>query len=321
MLMSRFIKNFLVLIYLITSLSCTRDQEEVVSTLPDDCFLNIPTYDGSGEVVHPDIIEMSSAFQYKYYLAFTPYPYPDNKKENPSILVSNNGYDFIEQVNGMNPIVNEPQVGYNNDPDFIYDKFNQEFLLTYQETVLNDCQKIVFLKSKDGVEWREVGQIDQNHYGSDIDDFSVSPTLVQTDSSIYLFIVNLSSSTDKINFLMSDNGEDWDYNDKHTINFNASNDFQPWHIDIVTGDNKYYMLISGYYNDWSHQDLYLATSEDLLNWDFQQEPIIKHSEVPYNLRSMYRSTGLVQNDSLAIWFSYIDNDTKYRMAFQKVPLN
>jgi len=53
---------------------------------------NTPTYDGSGQVVNPDVVYFPSGWHgYKYWLAMTPYPNSNDDYENPSILVSNDG--------------------------------------------------------------------------------------------------------------------------------------------------------------------------------------------------------------------------------------
>lgn len=55
--------------------------------------VNIPTYDGSGQAVHPSIIYNKR----EYILAFTPYRNTNDKLENPSIVVSNNGINFFKE--------------------------------------------------------------------------------------------------------------------------------------------------------------------------------------------------------------------------------
>ena len=52
-----------------------------------------------------------------FYLALTPYPYSNDLLENPSLLVSDDGYQFHEERPGTNPLVPRPPVGHNDlDP-------------------------------------------------------------------------------------------------------------------------------------------------------------------------------------------------------------
>lgn len=53
-----------------------------------------PTYDGSGQTVHPDVFdagEGNTVHGYRYWMAHTPYPGGNDDFENPSILASNDG--------------------------------------------------------------------------------------------------------------------------------------------------------------------------------------------------------------------------------------
>src|SRR5438093_1338690 len=49
--------------------------------------LVVPTYDGSGQSVHPDIVAFPDSWSGAYYwMAMTPYPNGDPTYENPSLL-------------------------------------------------------------------------------------------------------------------------------------------------------------------------------------------------------------------------------------------
>ena len=50
-------------------------------------YLTIPTYDGSGQAVHPDVYYNASGWKgYKYWMTMTPYPNSNSGFENPSIV-------------------------------------------------------------------------------------------------------------------------------------------------------------------------------------------------------------------------------------------
>ena len=58
--------------------------------------LNIPTYDGSGQAVHPDVYYNANGWNgYRYWMAMTPYPNGNAAYENPSIVVSNDNLNWI----------------------------------------------------------------------------------------------------------------------------------------------------------------------------------------------------------------------------------
>lgn len=84
--------------------------------------LNIPTYDGSGQAMHPSIYYNSSGlWGFKYWLLMTPYPNSKDYLENPSIMASNDGITWVKPSWITNPI--EPYAGvgrHNDDPDMVY---------------------------------------------------------------------------------------------------------------------------------------------------------------------------------------------------------
>src|SRR4029079_13330269 len=86
--------------------------------------VTVPTYDGSGQAVHPDVVEFESAWHgAKYWLTMTPYPKSDQKLENPSILTSENGVDVAVPDGIKNPVIAPPKNSrdYNSDPELLYE--------------------------------------------------------------------------------------------------------------------------------------------------------------------------------------------------------
>jgi len=68
-------------------------------------WISIPSYEGSGEVTHPKVLYFENGYNgYKYWMVNTPYPKNDAYYENPSIVVSNNGIDWIQPKGIKNPV-------------------------------------------------------------------------------------------------------------------------------------------------------------------------------------------------------------------------
>ena len=75
-----------------------------------------PYQEISDEVVHPSIIELSPEIsQYRYAVAYTPYPNSNYLYENPCVAYTNDFISFEGDVS--NPIVKQPGHGYNSDPE------------------------------------------------------------------------------------------------------------------------------------------------------------------------------------------------------------
>ena len=87
-------------------------------------FLTIPTYEGSGQMVHPHVLFFFEGFLgYRYIMAMTPYPFSNNAHENPSILGSQCGIIWEVPDGAVNPVVGVPPDvrygGYHSDPFLI----------------------------------------------------------------------------------------------------------------------------------------------------------------------------------------------------------
>ncbi len=109
--------------------------------------LNIPTYDGLNQVVHPSVIDFLTEYGvpkwggHRFWMVITPYPYGDDTYENPSIYVSDDGVNWFVPSNIKNPIVSAPggwKRGFNNDPDLIYDPDADEIRVYYRFSSIDE---------------------------------------------------------------------------------------------------------------------------------------------------------------------------------------
>ncbi|PID26872.1 MAG: hypothetical protein CR982_08080 [Candidatus Cloacimonadota bacterium] len=269
-------------------------------------ILDIKTYDGSGQAVHPDIFTEDN----KIYLAFTPFKYSDNKLENPSLLISSNGEDFHGIEGLSNPIV--PPLsgkGYNNDPDIF--KKGDKYCIIYNETYIGNYQLLNLLESKDLVNWSK-STIDTINLK--LENIKVSPAFAKNDS-LFLFEVEASEKNRvvyrniKNSFSLSPYSE---------AIFNRDLDFEPWHIDVIEGSSYHYMIISGISIDFNYQDLYIARSEDLKHWEIASNPILEANCLMDNSRKLYRSSGYFEKGSLHLYISLETYDNEWLIAYKEI---
>ncbi len=279
-------------------------------------IIEIPTYDGSNQVVHPDILIKD----HQFYLVITPYPYGNYNYENPSLFVSRNGIEFYPPKGIMNPITARPHYGYNDDPDILFDSAKQMFRLYYLETRRYNYQYVMLLNSTDGINWSKTNCIE--YLFRKADPFIVSPAIIIRDKHYKMFYVDITKIPHRIRYIKSSDGKKWNKNKPFGIHIDYPYYFSPWHIDIFEHTGKYYMLLNGYKGIfWHKQDLYLAVSDNLIEWHFIEEPIISSSKAFYNSTRIYRSTGLIHNNHLFIWFSFRTQDKRWRLGVKKISLD
>lgn len=105
-----------------------------------DTPLTTPTYDGSGQTVHPFVIDflrehgMATWRGYRYWMGITPYPNGNASYENPSILASSDGLTWIVPSGITNPLYNTPSNGHNDDPSIAYDPVSNEIRFYWMRT-------------------------------------------------------------------------------------------------------------------------------------------------------------------------------------------
>ena len=258
--------------------------------------LYIPTYDNRNQIVHPDILLQTQGPT--YILAFTPYPNTNDKYENPSIVVSGDGIHFHEEKKGLNPLVPTPEKDHNDDPDLTFQ--NGIYQMLYLETVRPDYQNLMLLTSSDRVNWKKEILHHEPLNGRKNDGFMLSPALVYNTDGCFLFAVNKDLANG--NSLFAVRGSDLksiDFENRVSLNLSGiTKEFQPWHVDIFKDDKDGYVMllcmVSPYSSKKKEYALFIATSKNLLDWNFQKEPVI---------RNCYRSSGFVRGGVLYIYFS------------------
>ena len=119
-----------------------------------------PTYDGSGRVVHPSIVDMGPKRWngYRWWVIDTPFPQSDDTLENPSISASHDRVNWEFPPGLVNPIDPWPGLvgSYNSDPELVWDPEGQRMVAYWRETypdVNAPTRPIWTAVSSDGVTW------------------------------------------------------------------------------------------------------------------------------------------------------------------------
>jgi len=120
--------------------------------------------------------------------------------------------------------------------------------------------------------------------------------------------VHLLESSALLETLRSTDGETWDRTQAVPVQI-ALGAVSPWHVDVIRGDGAFGMLLSGFDTVFEHQNLYLATSPDLVTWTLRSEPILAYDDPSLGLSTLYRSTGIVAGGKLAVWYSFQYDDS------------
>lgn len=131
-------------------------------------YLATPTPDGSGAVVHPDVVDMrlhtaSGRWRgFRFWLAITPYWNSNYGVENPNLRVSDNGIDWyahpddtIRDLYTGGIIVPAGQAPSLSDTDLVYDADTDSVVLVFREYAgYTPYREVIFaVRSTDGTTW------------------------------------------------------------------------------------------------------------------------------------------------------------------------
>lgn len=281
--------------------------------------LTIPTYEGSGQAIHPDVLYFADGWNgYKYWMAFTPYPNTNAVYENPSIVVSEDNQNWSVPTGLTNPIDEKPTLGYNADPDLVYNDSTDElwmYYLQYDSSIPTNTVYLMLTKSGDGITWTEPVSL----LSWDLDvvaDNERSYAIIKQGSNWYYWAqTNLSSVTHRVVYRSSSDGETW--SSPTNVVFSSTPSPTPWHLNViyVPSTSEYWMLYSA---PASGGKMYFSKSTDRINWTYYSLPVlIPGSSGSWDDHTLYRPTLLYDetNDLMQMWYSAMKNTNEWHTGY------
>jgi hypothetical protein len=268
--------------------------------------LALATYEGSGQVVHPDVVSTPRGWgTRRRHLAITPYPYGRADRENPSVFEGDDGEGWEIPSGATNPVA-LPAVGsYLSDPDQLWVPETRELWMYYRQVTTTD--NVIFLtRSGDGVRWSPAIEVTRapNH-------LIVSPSVVRRGPRDWLMwsvnsgSVGCRAARTTVELRRSEDGVAWSA--PVTVPL-VQPGYWVWHIDVewVPSRKEFWAL----YNVKSATDcntpaVYLATSPDGVTWTTYAGPVLARGATPAFADIVYRSSFEYApvSDVITFWYS------------------
>lgn len=267
-----------------------------------------PTYDGSGQAVHPSVIDFGTDWNgHRFWMAMTPYPNSNDDFENPSILVSDDGETWIEPAGITNPI--DPWPGgsaHNADPDLLYD--GSDLWCFYVGS-----GDIVYRSSTDGVTWGEEG-VPFTTPG-----LALSPTFIKDGDTYRVWYVMPSQATPVKYRTSSDPASGWSAQSDVTMPPPPS-DRRIWHLEVKKHDGAYLGLICTD-NGTNGQGalLHLGASADGLTWTVD-DAILSPISGRWDSGVIYRASMRIVGTDADVWYSAKSAGGQWRIGRTTIPL-
>jgi predicted GH43/DUF377 family glycosyl hydrolase len=269
--------------------------------------------------IHPKVLYFDNGWNgYKWWMAYTPYPNGDTKKENPCIAVSNDGLNWGVPSSFANNVLddwNGVAGAYNNDTHLVFRSDLNRLEVWWRFVDTSVTPKVANLKrrvSTDGISWGAtevmfVGEAEVNDH--------ISPSIVFEDSLYKMISVQKNDGVNwAMNYTDSSDGLTWTNRLPLSVNLNS---LTPWHLDFIKNGNSYEMILQawdiGGTNNTS--SLYFLDSSDLINWS---DPIKVLSPSPiigkFDDAGIYRSSIVYLNGYYYVFYSAVDSSNRRSLA-------
>ena len=263
-------------------------------------YLTTPTYDGSGQVVHPSIVYDADGWNgHKYWMAITPYPAANAALENPSILVSNDGVAWEVPEGLTNPLARPPSDGFNADPCLFMGNDEKMWLFWRGYVPGTHTATIWARHSTDGITWSSKESIIVS-----TTEGLACPTVV-VDASGYTMWTTLATTHPYMLNKRTCATPNGTWSGATTCNMNMPAGFDIWHVEVRKVGYEYYAII-----DVTAGRLYFSTSKDGEVWKSGAKHFLNRiGTTGWDSNALYKATSLyVENGDepfIRLWYGGI----------------
>lgn len=289
-----------------------------------------PTADGSGQVVHPSVIDfqtqhgMTNWNGYRYWMGITGFKGESDTYENPHILASHDGYTWAPPPGLTNPIDPKPAgLLFNSDTDIVYDRASARLWCYWRETQNSAPypERIHVAWSTNGHTWTQVENVISFTSDPGPNTVAMSPAVQMygPDDWRMVTISTNPAASSAIRTAPSATGP-WSSPTPVTFTYLGTKYGTPWHFTQVYVGGTSYGLI--YVN--SPSTLVTCTSTDGQAWAVSQERpvVVRPGEFDAKL---YRSALTPHEDGMSfrLWYPVnnvaIGTENVWNLAYTIVP--
>lgn len=233
--------------------------------------LTTPTYENSGQAVHPSVIDFKTEFNidswrgYRYWMAMTPYPDGYDRFENPCLLASKDGINWLVPEGLSKPIdVLNGQGHFNSDPTLVYDPDEKALLIFWRETLKGEYDQIWRIKYLSNGKLEPKISVLKEAWGKTKTNLLLSPSVWRKSAKEWYLWTASGSGTIQFNLYDSTDGINWGNRRETESPWKEWNGgFLPWHLEVKPNlpKGKVDILISGWPKGQKLSDMMLVLAE------------------------------------------------------------
>lgn len=237
----------------------------------------IPTYDGVDDVTHPSVVHEPDGWNgYPFWMAFT--PYPNDERENPSVVASHDGVNWEVPDGLTNPVVAnqfalDEGYEYHSDTEILIVDGTMWMYFRSAHNVAG-TEAIYRTTSDDGVTWSTPVEV-LSATGAAPSAALLSPSIVQmADGTFAMWTVNDTDLSGGLQRRTSADGTIWSAPTTCTIPevYETTNP-GIWHVTVARVGGTVYALPLTTYG----RLLYWKSTDDGVTWTGGASPVMSRS--------------------------------------------
>ena len=244
----------------------------------------------------------------------TPYPNGNAAYENPSVLVSNDGFTWEVPDGLTNPVA--PNLGTydNSDADLVY---HAGTLYLFYRDFAGDTEHILLRTSTDGVTWSAPTTIITTTATGGAR--RMSPSVVRAgDGTWLMWYVNAGANPNQVEYVTaSDPAGTWSAPTAATASDPEGRDI--WHLDVVADGTGYKAVVTTCTSGTSGTAgrMLLASSADGATWSLSGA-VLTPTGSGWDGSIVYRGSPVYEQSRWRCWYSGMATTNAWRIGYTEL---
>lgn len=285
-----------------------------MSNLSGTVRLNIETYlAGKNQPTHPSVVAFIEPWNgYKYWMAYSPYPFANGEEENPCIAVSNDLLYWDIPTGFLNPIANNEETGCDElkDPHILYredlNRLEVWYLGRLNANLGGDGKTLLIFRktSIDGIHWSKFEILTDTKY--------LSPSVIWENGKYKLWEIGFSNQGTQGKFVYRESYDGISWSKYRICSLNGMNaDLKMWHGSVSKEGNIYHFV---FVEKMVGSKLIMhCTSYDGISFSAPEELIILSKQWNY----IYRPFLLCSDKGYACVYGVVNRDNAWYLSMNR----
>lgn len=274
-------------------------------------YLTTPTYDGSGQAVHPDVWYDADGWNgYKWWMVMTPYPGGVDTYENPSLLCSNDGETWAVPPGITNPIVDLPGGGQHYlDPEIIPPSSSYDGKMRILYGFYNGTSTQFYTRTFDGT---TIGDSVSTGFTQPN---MVAPCVILRGSTYMMYYV--VRGTPNVLKLRTASTPEGPWSDPTICSLNMGVTNEVWHVNSNLVDGNIILIVTSTLKgqNGAGTQLYFASAINDSSFSVSYTPMLNRSDTGWDNDLIYHSSAVFKGDrDFDLYYSAMDSSNIWHIG-------